>query len=144
MKYKDGNVTLFQTQNTKIDSNESSLVTLISKNNNHILFTGDAEIEIIEKLNLPSNIDILKIGHHGADKTINKNFLENKKVKLSILSTGPSAYNHPSPTTVKELQSSNSLILRTDVDNAIKVVITNKNIQTFSFDNKKWKHFKNF
>ena len=144
MKYKDGNVTLFQTQNTKIDSNESSLVTLISKNNNHILFTGDAEIETIEKLNLPSNIDILKIGHHGADKTINKNFLENKKVKLSILSTGPSAYNHPSPTTVKELQSSNSLILRTDVDNAIKVIITNKNIQTFSFDNKKWKHFKNF
>ena len=136
--YPNGYVQIFQTQNNKIDSNESSLVTLFTQNDKNILFTGDAEIETIEKIKLPNKIDVLKIGHHGADNTINKSFLDKKQVKASVLSTGPSAYNHPTPGTLKEIQGSQSILLRTDTDNAIKIVISDYTDKIYRYKQKKW------
>ena len=71
-----------------------------------------------------------------------KEFLEKKDVKVAILSTGPSAYNHPAPETIKILQTKNILQLRTDTDNAIKTEINNKKIKLYSFKHGNWKNLK--
>ena len=142
IKYKNGEMKVYQANNSKLDSNNLSIITTFTFNNKTILLAGDAEISILEKLNLPQEIDILKVGHHGAENTINSNFLNTKKVKIAILSTGPSAYNHPTPDTVKTIQNSTALLLRTDVDNAIKTTITKNKTKIYSFKKKKWKKIK--
>lgn len=139
--YKDGNMQVFSKLNTN-DSNNSSINTIFSKNGKTMLFTGDSALKITEKFNLPENIDVLKIAHHGAEHTTNKNFLISKHVKVAVLSTGPNSYGHPVFETIFNLQNSNVKILRTDTHNAIKTVITDSEIKTFAFDNKtkKWKN----
>lgn len=136
--YLDGEVKVYQQTVKNKDSNESSLITVFSKNGRNILFSGDAEIPAVEKLPLPENIDVFKVGHHGAENTVSEKFLNDKNVKVAVLSSGPSAYGHPVPETVKAIQSSNALLLRTDVDNAIKAVITSTKMNVYSFRKGKW------
>lgn len=139
--YKDGAMQVFSELNTK-DSNNSSINTIFSKNGRTMLFTGDAELKITKNFNLPENIDVLKIAHHGAVHTTDNDFLNSKHVKIAVLSTGPNRYGHPAFETILNLQNSNVQVLRTDTHNAIKTVITDNEIKTFSFDNKKkkWKN----
>lgn len=139
LKYKTGEMKIYQAQNLKLDSNNLSIITTFTINNQSMLLAGDAEIDILNKLNLPNKIDVFKVGHHGADNTVNSEFLQKKKTKFAILSTGPSAYNHPTPNTVFEIQKSNAALLRTDVDNAIKTVMTNKKFKIYKFQKRKWK-----
>ena len=142
MKYKNGEMKIYQAQNLKLNENNLSIITTLTYNNKTMLFAGDAEVSILDNLNIPDKIDIFKIGHHGAENTVTKEFLEKKDVKVAILSTGPSAYNHPAPETIKILQTKNILQLRTDTDNAIKTEINNKKIKLYSFKHGNWKNLK--
>ena len=55
------------------------------------MFMGDAssatEHEILEKYNL-SNIDVLKVGHHGSKTSSSKEFINEVNPKYSIISVG--------------------------------------------------------
>jgi len=139
--YKDGSMKIFRAENTR-DDNNSSLTALFSKNGKTMYFTGDAELKVTEKFDLPENIDVLKVAHHGAQKTTSEKFLTSKHVKTAILSTGPNKYGHPSFDTIFNLQNSNVKILRTDAHNAVKVTISADEIKSYSFDSKtkKWKN----
>jgi len=57
-----------------VGDNESSIITLVKYGEFSMLFTGDAGIEIFNKLkqNLPKNLTVLKVGHHGASGVVNK------------------------------------------------------------------------
>lgn len=138
IKYKNGEMNVYQAQDKKLDSNNLSIITTFTHNNKTLLFAGDAEINILEGLNIPSTVEIFKVGHHGANNTVSTKFLTDKHVKAAILSTGPSAYNHPAPNTVKAIQKTDTILLRTDVDNAIKVIINDKT-KIYSYKRKKWK-----
>jgi competence protein ComEC len=92
---------------------------------------GDAGIEkekdILNKYNL-SNIDILKVGHHGS-KTSSSNFFINKiNPKYSIISVGKNnRYDHPNKEVLKNLN--NSKIYRTDLDGSIMFKIKNNKLK---------------
>lgn len=139
INYKTGKMTIYQTQNEKLDANNLSVITTFTLNDKTLLLAGDAQINIVDNLNIPEKIDIFKVGHHGAENTITSEFINKKNVQAAILSSGPSAYNHPAPKTLKEIQKTNTLLLRTDSDNAIKTIITDDKIKIYSFKNKKWK-----
>lgn len=115
--------------------NENSIITLISDDNFDELFMGDGGIiafEMIENY-LPRNIEILKIGHHGAKNVINKQILDRIKPQIAVISTGLNNYGHPNPITLNILQSNNVKILRTDRQNAIKVEEKNNQYNLYSF-----------
>lgn len=139
--YKEGSMKIYRAQNTK-DDNNSSITAVFSKKDKTMFFTGDAELKVFEKFNLPQNIDVLKVAHHGAPKTTNKTFLDSKHVKTAVLSTGPNKYNHPSFETIYNLQNSNVQTLRTDAHNAVKVSISDEEIKSYTFDSKtrKWEN----
>lgn len=136
--YKDGEMKIFINTKSK-NSNNSSIVTLFTKDRKNILFTGDADLNTIKNFNLPKTIDILKIAHHGAFKTTDIKFLKDKNIKTAIISTGPNQYAHPAFETLYNLQASKVQILRTDVDNAIKTIISNKDTEIFVFNSKRKK-----
>ena len=124
-----------------VGDNESSIITLLQYNDFSMLFTGDAGIETFNKLkqNLPQNISVLKVPHHGASGVINKHLANYFNPIYSIISTGENKFGHPSIYTTETLRMSK--ILRTDINNSIKIVVTNKGFRVLAYNPKKKKYF---
>ncbi len=115
--------------------NETSIITLVTYKDKNILFMGDSGVlgfSEIEK-NLPSRIDIIKIGHHGAKNTINQEMLNRLNPDYALISTGYNDFNHPHYSTVQLLQKNNIKTLSTNVYGFIKIEI-DKNINFYHFD----------
>ena len=111
--------------NTKLydNENDNSNVIYFNYHNYKFLFMGDAEydkeMDIISKYKL-SNIDFLKVGHHGSDTSSNIEFINTINPKYSLLSVGKNnRYGHPKKETLKNL--SKSKIYRTDKNGSIEV-----------------------
>ena len=125
-------------ENTKNYDNESSILALVKYNNFSMLFTGDAGVIAFNKLRkeLPSNITVLKVGHHGANDVVNDSMVNYLNPKISLISVGPNVYGHPNALTLKYLK--NTKIYRTDLQHAIKFIVSKDNykIQTYSSNKK--------
>ena len=145
---KDGlELSNYISDNSKdVSDNETSIITLLEYKEFSMLFMGDAGIKTFEeiKTNLPQNITVLKVGHHGAIGVVNKSLLNYLKPKYSIISTGENKFGHPSPYTIQALKNAHVKILRTDNNNAIKFKINNKGYEVYSYvsDSKKWRKLK--
>lgn len=110
------------------NENDNSNVIYLNYDNYKFLFMGDAGInrekDILEKYNL-SNIDFLKVGHHGSNTSSSEDFINIINPKYSIISVGENnRYNHPKDSVLDTLKSSK--IYRTDLDGSIEIKI-NKN-----------------
>jgi len=91
-----------------------------------ILLTGDLEVEgelaLIES-NLLEDIDILKVGHHGAKTSTSDEFLTIVKPETSVISVGKTnSYGHPSLDVINSLMQFGSKVLRTDEIGTIELV----------------------
>ena len=123
-----------------VGDNESSIITLVEYGKFKMLFTGDAGIETFNKLKskLPQNITVLKVGHHGAAGVVNKEMAEYLNPEYSIISTGENKFGHPSVYTLETLR--NSKILRTDINNSIKIIVNPENYKITTYNPKKKKY----
>ena len=131
-KFKKGNYNL-EFLNTKIydNENDSSSVIYLNYNDYKFLFMGDAGIgrekDILDKYNL-SDIDVLKVGHHGSNTSSSENFIKNISPKYSLISVGENnRYGHPKDSVLNILR--NSKIYRTDIDGSIKLKIKNNKLK---------------
>jgi competence protein ComEC len=89
-----------------------------------ILVTGDIEPEvqrlISEKYDL-SDIDILKVPHHGS-RFQDSSFISEVSPELSLISVGAgNSYGHPNSELIQELIERGSKVARTDSDGPISV-----------------------
>lgn len=107
--------------NKYLDENDDSIITIIDINNYQFLFMGDAgvkkEKELLNKYDF-SDVDVLKIGHHGSTTSSCKEFIENVNPEYAIISVGKNnKYGHPKKTILDRLNKYH--ILRTDMDGSI-------------------------
>ena len=116
------------------NENDNSNVIYTEFDGYKFLFMGDAstttEKEILDKYYL-SDIDVLKIGHHGSRTSSSIEFINEINPKYSIISVGENnRYGHPNREVLKNLV--NSKIYRTDEDGSIMFKIKNNklNIET--------------
>ena len=105
------------------NENDNSNVIYLEFNHYKFLFMGDAGVDVekavLEKYYL-SDIDFLKVGHHGSDTSSSKEFIDNISPKYSIISVGENnRYGHPKDEVLEKL--SNSKIYRTDLDGSIEI-----------------------
>lgn len=119
--------------------NENSIITLISDGSFDELFMGDAGIIAFEKIKnyLPKKIEILKVGHHGAKDTINKNILDRITPEVAIISTGINNYGHPNGVILDILSQYKVKTFRTDRKNAIKINYSNNTFKVYSYNKEK-------
>lgn len=98
------------------DSNESSLVTLFVNGNDKILLMGDAGEKTEAKLiNYFSDVDLLKVGHHGSKTSTTQAFLDKVNPKSAVILVGDNnKYGHPSIETMSKLETKKINIHRTD------------------------------
>ena len=110
------------------NENDNSNVIYTKIYNYKFLFMGDAGIakekDILEKYNL-SNIDVLKVGHHGSKTSSSKEFIDSINPKISIISVGKNnRYGHPNKEVLDNLEESK--IYRTDINYSMEIKL-NKN-----------------
>ena len=111
------------------NENDNSSVIYTELNNYKFLFMGDAGVEedLIEKYNL-SDIDVLKVGHHGSKTSSSEEFINEINPKYSIISVGKNnRYGHPNSNVLENLD--NSKIYRTDDDGSIIFKIKHNKLQ---------------
>ena len=107
------------------DENEDSLVLLLEINKKRFLLMGDSgiktEMEILNEYNL-TDVDILKIGHHGSKNSTNQVFIDRINPQISLISAGKNnIYGHPHPEVLNKLQFCDTYI--TSIDGAVKITI---------------------
>lgn len=142
-KEPDFSVKTFEA-NAKVKKNTdniNSIVTLISYKDFDMLFMGDGTVETYKKIRkyLPEKIEVLKVGHHGANNVVTAEMLRALGIKVSIISTGINKFGHPTAGTLDTLRHTD--IYRTDKFNAIKIISTGKIYDLDAFDTQS-KNFK--
>ena len=113
------------------NENDNSNVIYIELDGYKFMFMGDSGIEkekdILEEYNL-SDIDVLKVGHHGSKTSSSKDFINEISPKYSIISVGKNnRYGHPNKEVINNL--SNSKMYRTDQDGSIIFKIKNNKLK---------------
>ena len=113
------------------NENDNSNVIYTEIDGYKFMFMGDAGVEkeqaIIDKYNI-SNIDVLKVGHHGSKTSSSKEFINEINPKYSIISVGKNnKYGHPNKEVLNILEESK--IYRTDQDGSIMFKIKNNKLK---------------
>ena len=113
------------------NENDNSNVIYTEIDGYKFMFMGDASItterEILKKYNI-SNIDVLKVGHHGSKTSSSEAFINEMKPRYSIISVGKNnRYGHPNKEVLNILD--NSKIYRTDQDGSITFKIKNRKLE---------------
>ena len=127
------NVKIYNINSVLYDNeNDNSLVLLVVINNLKFLLMGDASIKVEKNLITNydlSDVDVLKVGHHGSKSSSSKEFIDQINPKYSIISVGKNnRYGHPNDSVLDNLD--NSKIYRTDNDGSIMFKINNNKLQT--------------
>lgn len=89
--------------------NAGSIVGILEYSEHKILLTGDAPKEVEDQIILKykdilTNIDILKVGHHGSKTSTGENLLKVTRPKYALISAGENnRYGHPAPEVIDRL-----------------------------------------
>ena len=131
------NVKIYNINSVLYDNeNDNSLVLLVVINNLKFLLMGDASIKVEKNLITNydlSDVDVLKVGHHGSKSSSSKEFIDEINPKYAIISVGENnRYNHPSNEVLDNLK--NSIIYRTDKDGTILFKINDNKFDVKLFD----------
>lgn len=124
------------------EDNEKSIITLLSYKDFDMLFTGDAGTDAFNQLkkDIPHNIEVLKVGHHGGPHVVSSEMLNHLNTKVSVISTGPNAFGHPNKGTLDILRKTD--IYRTDRHNSIKIITDGQRYTMYTFNKDKKKYQK--
>ncbi|MBR3116724.1 MAG: DNA internalization-related competence protein ComEC/Rec2 [Bacilli bacterium] len=127
----DNNKFMFLQTREYDNENDNSNVIYTELNNYRFLFMGDAGIgkekDILKKYDI-SDIDVLKVGHHGSKTSSSKSFINIIKPKYSVISVGKNnKYGHPNREVLNNLKESK--IYRTDQDGSIMFKIKNDKLK---------------
>lgn len=112
--------------NSRLDTNNASLVLRLSYGTTDILFTGDIEKEgetvlLSATTNLPS--EILKVPHHGSRTSSSPAFVSATTPELAIASLGvDNRFHFPAGEVVQRYQDQGSRWMSTDQTGAVTVV----------------------
>ena len=130
----------------KNESNAGSIMTLLSYKDFDMLFMGDAGVESFNRIKnfMPSNVEVLKVGHHGGLGVVDDNMLKAISPEVSLISTGVNSFGHPNKGTLDLLR--NTEILRTDLLKSIKISSDGNLYKIFTYNpsSKKYEFKKNF
>ena len=126
------NIKLYFLQTKEYDNeNDNSNVIYTELNGYKFMFMGDAstatEKDILEKYNI-SDIDVLKVGHHGSKTSSSEEFISEMNPNYSIISVGKNnRYGHPNKEVLDNLKDFK--IYRTDKDGSIMFKIKNNKLE---------------
>jgi len=100
--------------------NEISIVLEFSFGKFDVLFTGDISSKIEQQLEL-SEVEVLKVSHHGSKFSTSEEFLEKIRPELAIICVGKNRFGHPTTEVLKRLEKYLIKTSRTD-EGVVRIV----------------------
>jgi len=119
---------------TGSDTNNDSLVLLVSLGEDTLLLTGDLEEpaqEVLLERGLPPDVEVLKVPHHGGATTLEA-FFDAVDPEIAVVSTGPNTYGHPVPEVLEQIRETGARVLRTDLMGDVVVVFERQGLRVAS------------
>lgn len=111
--------TILSVESDNEDVNNTSIVLQLNYGNTSFLFPGDIETDIERQLvadNKLSQVNVLKMSHHGSSDAIYSDFINIVEADYSIIScAGDNEYGHPHIETIDMLKQMDTTVLRTDI-----------------------------
>jgi len=106
------------------DTNEDSLVLRLTCGMMDILLVGDAttdsEASMLAEEGLLTDVEVLKVGHHGSNTSTSDAFLTAVTPEDAVISVGAgNTYGHPSQQTLDRLAAHGVTVYRTDEDGTV-------------------------
>jgi competence protein ComEC len=103
--------------------NNHSVVTQLTCGHHEMLFAADVERDGLSRMirsPLHGPIEVLKVPHHGAVSSLNRDWLASLRPQYAVFSAGRhNRYRHPAPIVLNAYGVEGSAILRTDRDGAV-------------------------
>lgn len=104
-----------------------STVFLISYKDFEVLYTGDAEKPVLDRLpeealmsEIRGKLDVIKVPHHGSRTGLTTSLFQHLQIEKAVMSVGKdNKFNHPHSEALDFYKSINAKIYRTDLDNTI-------------------------
>ena len=123
------------------ETNNTSIVLMVTYGETAFLFTGDMETDAENDMldywedRVNWQADVLKVGHHGSNTSTGYRFLNAVNPKYGVISVGTgNDYGHPHAEPMSRLRQAGVTILRTDELGAIQAVSDGKEV-TFTWAN---------
>ncbi|OGY86841.1 MAG: hypothetical protein A2233_05315 [Candidatus Kerfeldbacteria bacterium RIFOXYA2_FULL_38_24] len=105
------------------DTNDNSVVCVLSYQGFSALFMGDAPLGIEDELlkaGLLKHVDILKVGHHGSRTSTGSKFLQTLTPAIALISVGfQNKFGHPHAAPLLRLKNRGVNVFRTDLQGRI-------------------------
>ena len=103
--------------------NNRSIVTALTCGSHRLLFTADVEAEALIRMSrehTSESVDLVKVPHHGAASSYQREWLEAVKPRYAVISVGRhNAYGHPAPAVVQAYADRGIATYRTDRDGGV-------------------------
>lgn len=118
---------ILTSQEADIESyNDGSIVLLVTIGEITLLLTGDLEEageQALLSRALITDVDLLKVGHHGSKTSTSPGFLAQVRPEIAIISAGQNnRYGHPADSVIHRLEEAGAQILRTDQRGDIELI----------------------
>lgn len=111
--------------------NETAIVTELEYGDFEALLTGDIGVKQEQEIKTLKPVEVLKVAHHGSKYSTSKEFLEQVKPSLVVISVGASnRYGHPTTEVLERLKEVGAKVRRTDLDGEIEIVSDGKSWYT--------------
>ena len=112
-------------------ANDYSIVMEMRYGDFNALFTGDIEDEVSDLVadeSDVSDLDFLKIPHHGSKNGLSQKLLDEVRPELTVISVGKNnRFGHPHDEVLKMISDSQTKLLRTDLVGDVVVETNGKN-----------------
>lgn len=124
--FGEATITILSGLSDYTDTNDQSVVCLVSHGEMDFLFTGDAgkevESEILDAV--PTlDVEVLKVGHHGSSTSSDGSFIRHISPDIAVITCGyNNSYNHPHSVTLQTLKRNAVEVYRSDLNG--KIVLT--------------------
>jgi competence protein ComEC len=113
------------------DLNMASLVLRLDFGEFNAELTGDADSQVQPYTSTTSEVEVLKVPHHGSRTALNQSYLKQISPEISIISVGEkNSYGHPNQVLLNQLLGTK--IFRTDLNGTVEVVSDGKSWYTSS------------
>lgn len=118
--------------NSTEDTNNSSIVLMITYGETKFLFTGDAERDAEQTIlstGADLSCDVLKVGHHGSDSSTSYVWLDAILPEYAVISVGKdNSYGHPTDAVLSRLRDAEVKTYRTDLNGDIYATSDGKTV----------------
>lgn len=117
----DLEITVLGPTESYAETNNTSIVLMVTYGETSFLFTGDMETSAENDMldywgsEIDWNVDVLKVGHHGSDTSTGYRFVNEVMPTYGVISVGTgNSYGHPCEEPLSRLKQAGVTIFRTD------------------------------